>query len=128
MQAVVLGSGEMKRRSGKLGVAQLASLLCRVASASGALALPAAPWLSLVCGQVPVAWPPEPPFHSAYQGPNSLRGPPQELERAPNGSRSAHADSPPADGPGCEVEDGPESIVEVYDLAELMARLGLAAD
>ena len=45
----------MKRRSVTLGVAQLAGLLCQMASASGAPTLPAAPWPSLVGGQVPVA-------------------------------------------------------------------------
>lgn len=41
----------MKRRSVKLRVAQLAYLLCQVASASGALTLPAASWSYSVGGQ-----------------------------------------------------------------------------
>jgi high affinity Mn2+ porin len=72
----------MKRRSVTLRVAQLACLLCQVANASGAFTLPAASWFHLVGGQVPEVWQVEPPFHSAYRGPTSFRGPARELEQA----------------------------------------------
>src|SRR4029453_15100029 len=72
----------MKRRSVTLRVAQLAYLLCQVANASGAFTLPAASWFHLVGGRGPEVWQVEPPFHSAYQGPTSFRGPARELEQA----------------------------------------------
>src|SRR5262249_34511462 len=45
--------GVVKRRSAQLGVAQLACVFCQVASAWGALTVPAAPWPYLVGSQVP---------------------------------------------------------------------------
>jgi high affinity Mn2+ porin len=72
----------MKRRSVTLRVAQLVCLLCQVPNASGAFTLPAASWFHLVGGQVPEVRQVEPPFHSAYQGPTSFRGPARELEQA----------------------------------------------
>ena len=72
----------MKRRSVRLRAAQLACLFCPMASASGALTLPAASWSCLVGGQVPEVWRVEPQFHSACQGPNGFRGPAQEPGQA----------------------------------------------
>jgi high affinity Mn2+ porin len=74
----------VKRRSVRLGVVQLACLLCQVASALSALTLPAAPWpyLDFVGGQVPMVRQIGPPFDSGYQGPVGLRGWRWELERA----------------------------------------------
>src|SRR4029453_16587406 len=83
VRRMVVGWGVVrKRRSVRLRVAQLACLLCQVASASGAFTLAAGSWPSRGGAQVP-DWQVKPPFHSAYQRPNRFRGPAHELEQAP---------------------------------------------
>src|SRR5262249_59007968 len=77
--------GVVKRRSVRLGVAQLACLLGQVASKSGAVTLPAAPRPYLDSGQVRVL--------SQYQGPNGC-GAPEELEQAPTGDDETSLFSP----------------------------------
>src|SRR5262249_59521596 len=79
------GWGVVKRRSVRLGVAQLACLLGQVASKSGAVTLPAAPRPYLDSGQVRVL--------SQYQGPNGC-GAPEELEQAPTGDDETSLFSP----------------------------------
>jgi high affinity Mn2+ porin len=105
----------MRRRSARLGVAQLACLLGQVASTSGALTLPAAPRPYLVGSQVRMV--------SQYQGPNGFRGAPEELEQGPTGDDETSLFSPGdyqlvADAghrPAC----GPASVVSA-DVADEM--------
>jgi high affinity Mn2+ porin len=139
----------VKRRSVTLGVAQLAGLLCRVASASVALTLPAAPWPYLVGGQVPVVWQARSPFHSVYQGPNSFRGPRQEQALTDDGEISLFSrmgwDNGATETFACTEADGTlatgaqiaspwrgrlaaRAEVESYHLLQLMPRLGLTGD